>query len=102
MKIAREEIFGPVVSVIPYADDAEAVKIANDSSFGLFGGIMTTNANRGLAIAKQLRTGGVSLNGAVNLAACPFGGFKESGIGREGGVYGLREFLELQALTWPG
>lgn len=101
MRIAREEIFGPVVSVIPYEDEDDAVRIANDSSLGLYGGILTTNTNRALSVAKKLRTGGVGINGSVNLRACPFGGFKESGIGREGGVFGLREFLELQAITWP-
>jgi aldehyde dehydrogenase (NAD+) len=101
MKIAREEIFGPVVVVIPYEDDADAIRIANDSEYGLSGGIMTTNVNRGLGLAKQIRTGSVMVNGAVNLAVTPFGGFKQSGIGREGGVFGLEEYLEIQALSWP-
>jgi aldehyde dehydrogenase (NAD+) len=100
MTIAREEIFGPVVSVIPYEDDADAVRIANDSDFGLYGGIVTSDTHRALALAKQIRSGGVSINGAVNLGVCPFGGFKQSGIGREGGVFGLREYLETQAIAW--
>ena len=100
MKIAREEIFGPVVVVIPYADDADAVRIANDSDLGLFSGILTTNTHRAMGIAKQIRAGGVSINGSVNLKVCPFGGFKQSGIGREGGVFGLREYLETQSITW--
>jgi acyl-CoA reductase-like NAD-dependent aldehyde dehydrogenase len=101
MKIAREEIFGPVVSVIPFVDEDEAIRIANDSSFGLYGGILTNDSARGLELAKRLRTGGVSINGATNLLAAPFGGFKESGIGREGGVFGMREFTEIQMLAWP-
>jgi acyl-CoA reductase-like NAD-dependent aldehyde dehydrogenase len=100
MRIAREEIFGPVVAVIPYVDDADAVRIANDSDLGLYGGIMTSDTHRALGLAKQIRSGGVSINGAVNLEVCPFGGFKQSGIGREGGVFGLREYLETQAITW--
>jgi aldehyde dehydrogenase (NAD+) len=101
MKIAREEIFGPVVSVMPFDDEDEAVRIANDSSFGLFGGIQTRNCLRAVAIAKRLRCGGVSINSASDLIHAPFGGFKDSGLGREGGNYGLREFTETQAITWP-
>ncbi len=100
MTIAREEIFGPVVSVIPYEDDADAVRIANDSEFGLYGGILTADTHRGLSLAKQIRSGSVSINGGVNLGVCPFGGFKQSGIGREGGVFGLQEYLETQAIVW--
>jgi acyl-CoA reductase-like NAD-dependent aldehyde dehydrogenase len=101
MRIAREEIFGPVVSVIPFDDEDDAVRIANDSSYGLYGGISTNDAARGLELAKRIRTGGVSVNGATNLLHAPFGGFKESGIGREGGLYGMREFTEIQMLAWP-
>ena len=102
MRIAREEIFGPVVSVIPFDDEDDAVRIANDSSYGLYGGIMTGDTARGLELARRIRTGGVSINNAANLPYAPFGGFKESGIGREGGIFGLREFTEVQALAWPG
>lgn len=101
MRIAREEIFGPVVSVIPFEDEADAVRIANDSSYGLFGGILTHDVARGLELARQIRTGGVTINGAANLLHAPFGGFKQSGLGREGGLYGMREFTEIQSLSWP-
>ena len=101
MRIAREEIFGPVVSVIPFENEDDAVRIANDSSFGLYGGILTNDSARGLELARRLRTGGVSINGATNLLAAPFGGFKQSGIGREGGLFGMREFTEIQMLAWP-
>jgi len=101
MRIAQEEIFGPVVSVIPFEDEDDAIRIANDSSFGLFGGILTNDTAKGLAMAKRIRVGGVTINGATNLLHAPFGGFKESGIGREGGMYGLREFTEIQMLAWP-
>ncbi|HME71075.1 MAG TPA: aldehyde dehydrogenase family protein [Myxococcota bacterium] len=101
MRIAREEIFGPVVSVIPFEDEEDAIRIANESSLGLFGGILTRDLDKARAIAKRIRAGGVSINGAVNLTHAPFGGFKESGIGREGGIFGLREFTEIQSITWP-
>jgi len=101
MRIAREEIFGPVVSIIPFEDEEDAIRIANESNLGLFGGILTHNIDKARAIAKRIRAGGVSINGAVNLLQAPFGGFKESGIGREGGVFGLREFSEIQSITWP-
>jgi acyl-CoA reductase-like NAD-dependent aldehyde dehydrogenase len=101
MRIAQEEIFGPVVSVIPFEDEDDAIRIANDSSFGLFGGILTNDTAKGLAMARRIRAGGVTINGATNLLHAPFGGFKESGIGREGGMYGLREFTEIQMLAWP-
>ena len=100
MKIAQEEIFGPVVSVIPFEDEDDAVRIANNSSYGLSGGILTNDTTKALAIAKRLRTGGVSINNANNLLYSPFGGFKESGIGREGGMWGLHEYSEVQAISW--
>ena len=102
MRIAQEEIFGPVVSVIPFEDEADAIRIANDSSFGLSGGILTHDAATGVAMAKKIRTGGVAIAGANNLLHAPFGGFKESGIGRESGEFGLHEFTEIQAIVWPG
>jgi betaine-aldehyde dehydrogenase len=100
MQIAREEIFGPVVSVIPFEDEDDAIRIANDSSYGLFGGIHTRDTPRALRLAKRIRTGGVVVNNGVNLLHAPFGGFKESGIGREGGLWGMHEFAEVQAISW--
>jgi aldehyde dehydrogenase (NAD+) len=99
-RIAREEIFGPVVSVIPYADEDEAVRIANDSSYGLGGAIYARDTSRAIALAKRLRTGVVWINNGINMLDGPFGGFKESGIGREGGRWGMEEYTEVQQITW--
>jgi aldehyde dehydrogenase (NAD+) len=101
MRIAQEEIFGPVVSVIPFDDEDEAIRIANDSEYGLFGGILSSDKRRAIEMARRIRTGGVAINGAVNLFSKPSGGFKHSGIGRENGRYGIDEYTELQAVMWP-
>jgi acyl-CoA reductase-like NAD-dependent aldehyde dehydrogenase len=101
MRIAREEIFGPVVSVIPFDDEEDAVRIANDSDYGLFGGILTNDTQRAIGLARRIRTGGVSINGATNSFQKPSGGFKHSGIGRENGRFGLEEYTELQVVMWP-
>ena len=101
MRIAREEIFGPVVSVIPFDDEADAIRIANDSDYGLFGGILSNDKRRAIDMARRIRTGGVSINGATNTYQKPSGGFKHSGIGRENGRFGLEEYTELQVVMWP-
>jgi acyl-CoA reductase-like NAD-dependent aldehyde dehydrogenase len=101
MRIAQEEIFGPVVSVLPFGDDDEAVRIANESDYGLFGGILSNDKRRAIELAKRIRTGGVSINGASNAFQKPSGGFKHSGIGRENGRFGLEEYTELQVVMWP-
>jgi len=100
MRIAREEIFGPVLSVLPYKDEDEAVRIANESTYGLGGAIYTADTAKGLEMAKRIRTGTLNINGAINLLHTPFGGFKESGIGREGGRWGILEYSEVQAIAW--
>src|SRR5262245_6544487 len=100
IRLAQEEIFGPVVSVIPYADPDEAVRIANDSTYGLGGAIYSRDTTRALALAKRIRTGVVWINNGLNFLDAPFGGFKESGLGREGGRFGLEEYTELQQITW--
>ncbi|MFY7732938.1 MAG: aldehyde dehydrogenase [Bacteroidia bacterium] len=100
MRIAREEIFGPVVVAIPYNTIEEAIEIANDSEFGLNGGIITSNREKGLEIAKQIRTGGVSLNTYSPDLKSPFGGFKKSGVGREMGKYALEGFTELKTIVY--
>ena len=99
MRIAREEIFGPVVVVVPFRDADDAVRLANASSYGLGGAIYTANLAAGIEMAKRIRTGTLNINGAVYLFA-PFGGFKESGIGREGGRWGLDEYTEIQSIAW--
>ncbi|WP_020007507.1 aldehyde dehydrogenase family protein [Salinicoccus albus] len=98
MTIAREEIFGPVLSVIPYDSEEEAIEIANDSAYGLSGAVTGPDFNHALAVGKQLRTGNVFINGGKRSPKAPFGGYKESGIGRENGLYGVEDYLEVKAL----
>jgi acyl-CoA reductase-like NAD-dependent aldehyde dehydrogenase len=98
MTIAREEIFGPVLAVIPYDDEADAIRIANDSPYGLSGGVWSGDLERAKAVARQLRTGQVDINGAKFNPVAPFGGYKQSGNGRERGVWGLEEFLEVKSI----
>jgi betaine-aldehyde dehydrogenase len=102
MKIAQEEIFGPVLVVIPYDGDEQAVEIANDSTYGLCGSVWTNNNDRGLGIARQVRTGTYMVNAPVPIDfATPFGGYKESGVGREFGPEGLESFLEQKSIALP-
>jgi acyl-CoA reductase-like NAD-dependent aldehyde dehydrogenase len=100
MTIAREEIFGPVITAIPFRDEAEAIAIANDSDYGLYGYLWTGDTARGLRVARQLRTGTVQINGAPMNPDAPFGGFKQSGIGRDGGRYALQAYSELKYIGW--
>lgn len=101
MKIAQDEIFGPVLAVIPYDDERDAVRIANASRYGLAGSVWTQDYERGLAIARQVRTGTYAVNGYVLDFAAPFGGYKESGLGRELGPEGLLAYLELKSVAMP-
>jgi aldehyde dehydrogenase (NAD+) len=98
MTIAQEEIFGPVLSMLPYSDEGEALRIANDSAYGLAGGVWSADADRASAFARRMRTGMVDINGGSFNIAAPFGGYKRSGIGRELGRYGVEEFLQPKAL----
>ncbi|WP_206524638.1 aldehyde dehydrogenase family protein [Devosia sp. 1566] len=103
MTIAREEIFGPVLSILNYETEEEAIEIANDTPFGLAGFIQSSDPERALKLAKRIRAGRVYLNGAPFDRSLPFGGYKQSGNGREFGVYGFREYLEVKAvLGYPG
>ena len=98
MKIAQEEIFGPVLSIIGYEDADDAVRIANGVVYGLSGGVWGADQDAAVAVAKQLRTGQVAVNGGAFNPAAPFGGYKQSGIGREYGQFGFEEFLEVKSL----
>ncbi len=97
MTIAQEEIFGPVLSILPYATESEAIAIANDSPYGLGGGVWG-ESDRAKAVAHQIRTGQVEINGAPFNPSAPFGGYKQSGYGREHGIHGFEEFLETKSI----
>ncbi len=98
MTIAREEIFGPVLSIIPYRDEDDAVRIANDTPYGLSGYVSSSSLERARRVASRMRTGMVHINGASLDSAAPFGGYKQSGNGREWGEYGIDEFLEVKSV----
>jgi aldehyde dehydrogenase (NAD+) len=100
-RLAQEEVFGPVLSIIPYQDEDEAVRIANQSRYGLTGAVWSADQERALAVARRLRTGQVDINGAGFNPLAPFGGYKQSGIGREHGRYGLAEYQEVKAIQLP-
>jgi betaine-aldehyde dehydrogenase len=102
MRIAQEEIFGPVTAVIPFDDLDDAVAIANDSSYGLSGTVWTKDGGRGLDIARQVRTGTFTVNGFAVPLNCPYGGYKSSGLGRELGPEGLDGYLEYKTISLPG
>jgi aldehyde dehydrogenase (NAD+)/betaine-aldehyde dehydrogenase len=101
MTIAREEIFGPVLSVLPYDGEQEAIRIANATPYGLHGSIWSGDLDRAQRVARQVRTGQVDLNGGPFNILAPFGGMKQSGLGRECGVEGLDGFCELKSLQLP-
>ena len=100
MRIAREEIFGPVITAIPFRDEAEAIAIANDTDYGLYGYVWSGDTARGLRVAGALRTGTVQINGSPMHGDAPFGGYKLSGIGRDGGKYALNAYSELKYIGW--
>jgi acyl-CoA reductase-like NAD-dependent aldehyde dehydrogenase len=99
MTIAREEIFGPVLSIIPYDDEEDAVRIANDTVYGLHAGVFGPDEESALRVARRLEAGQVDINGQKFNPIAPFGGYKQSGTGRELGKYGLEEYLEIKALN---
>ena len=101
MSVAQEEIFGPVISIITYEDEDEAVAIANDSIYGLSGAVFTTDLEHGFEVAQRIRTGTVNVNTSVIDFTLPFGGYKQSGLGREGGPEGLEEFFETKTVHFP-
>jgi len=101
MRIAQEEIFGPVAAIIPYQDEAEAIRIANDSPYGLSGSVFTSDLTRGIAVAEKIRTGTITVNDFRIASGMPFGGYKSSGIGREDGPEGISGYLESKTLNIP-
>lgn len=105
MTVAREEIFGPVLSILSYKDEDDAVRIANDTPYGLAGYVSAGNIERARRVARRIRAGNVNLNGVMNDRRAPFGGYKQSGNGREWGRYGIEEYLEVKAIggwgEWP-
>ncbi|NED68434.1 aldehyde dehydrogenase family protein, partial [Streptomyces sp. SID10244] len=101
MRIAQEEVFGPVISIITYEDEDDAIAIANDSIYGLSGAVFTADPERGFEIAQRIRTGTVNVNTSTIDFTLPFGGYKQSGVGREGGPEGLDEFFETKTVHFP-
>jgi aldehyde dehydrogenase (NAD+) len=100
--IAQEEIFGPVLCVIPYEDDDDAVRIANQSIYGLSGAVSSKSEERALAVARRIRSGTLSVNGGAWFHVdSPFGGYKQSGVGRENGLAGFEEYLETKVIALP-
>ena len=98
MRIAQEEIFGPVLSIIPYDTEEEAIAIANDTSYGLSGAVWGGTKEHAIEVAQKLRTGQVDVNGADFNPLAPFGGYKQSGMGRERGPYGFEEYVEVKSI----
>jgi len=101
MRIAQEEVFGPVLTIIPFEDEDDAVRIANETRYGLAAYIETTDSARAERVAERLRAGQVYINGIECAYGSPFGGYKMSGLGREGGLFGLEDFLEIKAVSQP-
>jgi acyl-CoA reductase-like NAD-dependent aldehyde dehydrogenase len=102
MKVVREEIFGPVISVVPFDADEAAIAIANDSDFGLYDYVFSEDTARAYSVGERLEAGHVGVNTAQRNHEAAFGGWKLSGIGRDGGVFGLHAYTEMQSLLWPG
>jgi len=100
MTIAREEAFGPVITVIPFDDEAEAISISNDSPYGLYDYVFSADTGRAMAVAKLLRAGNVGINTLQRNHEAAFGGFKYSGVGRDGGTWGLHAYSEMQSIVW--
>jgi acyl-CoA reductase-like NAD-dependent aldehyde dehydrogenase len=102
MRAVREEIFGPVIVVVPFDDEDEAVAIANDTEFGLYDYVFSKDSGRAMRVSRRLRAGNVGINTVQRNHETPFGGTKHSGIGRDGGSFGLHAYSELQSVVWPG
>ena len=100
MSIAREEVFGPVIAAMPFRTEAEAIAIANDSDFGLYGYVWSRDTAKAIRVARGIRTGTVQINGSTMNHDAPFGGYKLSGIGRDGGRYAMQAYSELKYIGW--
>jgi aldehyde dehydrogenase (NAD+) len=101
MRIAREEVFGPVLAIIPFDTEEEAIAVANDTNYGLAAYVQTGDPKRAERVAARLRAGMVHINGGPHRYGSPFGGYKQSGNGREGGMFGLEDFLEVKTVHVP-
>jgi aldehyde dehydrogenase (NAD+) len=102
MRVAKEEIFGPVLSIIPFETEEEAIKIVNETEYGLGNYLQTEDKEKAKRVSKRLKAGTIYVNGNGADPGAPFGGYKQSGNGREGGTWGLHEFLEVKTIThWP-
>ena len=101
MTIAQEEIFGPVLTIIPYGTEEEAIEIANDTIYGLNNAVASKDQDRAMKVAAQLRSGQVHVNTTDGNPLAPFGGYKQSGDGREWGMWGIEEFLQTKAINKP-
>lgn len=99
MTIIREEIFGPVLAIMPFDTEEEAIALANDTPYGLAAYVQTGDMDRARRVAAQLRAGMIQVNGANRISGSPFGGYKQSGVGREGGMWGIEEFLEIKTIS---
>jgi aldehyde dehydrogenase (NAD+) len=101
-RIAQNEVFGPVLTIIPFDDEDDAVRIANNSKYGLSGGVLSADNERAKAVGRRIRAGTLMINGGVYYGAdVPFGGYRESGVGREMGVAGFEEYLEIKSFAEP-
>ncbi len=102
MKVVQEEIFGPVIVVVPFDDDDEGVALANGTEFGLYDYVFSSDSARAMRISRRLQAGNIGINTVQRNHETPFGGTKASGVGRDGGSFGLHAYSELQSVVWPG
>ena len=102
MKVVQEEIFGPVIVAVPFDDEDEGIAIANGTEFGLYDYVFSKDTSRAMRVSRRMRAGNVGINTVQRNQETPFGGTKHSGIGRDGGSFGLDAYTELQSVVWPG
>jgi acyl-CoA reductase-like NAD-dependent aldehyde dehydrogenase len=102
MRVVQEEIFGPVIVAVPFDEEDEGIAIANGTEFGLYDYVFSGDTNRAMRVSRRLRAGNIGINTTQRNHHAPFGGTKMSGVGRDGGVFGLHAYSELQSVVWPG